>query len=140
MKSIGCLGACGCFPVSRAAAGAPGTSFLDPDQNTSTLALDRLHRQKQAEQPSQTHGYSPTTVHTQVQAGSASINASINGASAINSTYKGPAVKVQQYHLAALATYWFGWSFLWLPLLIVIIPYQVRDAKEARKIGLPRLR
>ena len=26
---------------------------------------------------------------------------------------------------AALAAYWFGWSFLWLPLLVVIIPLQV---------------
>ena len=26
---------------------------------------------------------------------------------------------------AALATYWFGWSFLWLPLLVVVIPSQI---------------
>lgn len=26
---------------------------------------------------------------------------------------------------AAMASYWFGWSFLWLPLLIVLIPFQV---------------
>lgn len=26
---------------------------------------------------------------------------------------------------SALSSYWFGWSFLWLPLLVVVLPYQV---------------
>ncbi len=33
--------------------------------------------------------------------------------------------RVQHYQFAALAAYWFGWSFLWLPLLIVLIPFQI---------------
>lgn len=32
---------------------------------------------------------------------------------------------VSLWRHAALSTYWFGWSFLWLPLFVVIIPFQV---------------
>ena len=30
-------------------------------------------------------------------------------------------------HILALSCYWFGWSFLWLPLLIVIVPTQAKQ-------------
>lgn len=33
--------------------------------------------------------------------------------------------KVSLWRQAALSAYWFGWSFLWLPLFVVIIPFQV---------------
>jgi hypothetical protein len=39
----------------------------------------------------------------------------------------------------ALSSYWFGWSFLWLPLLVVIIPSQVMhlagDADKGAAMG-----
>ena len=41
--------------------------------------------------------------------------------------------------MAALSCYWFGWSFLWLPLLIVIIPVQAEqlagDASKGATLG-----
>ena len=41
--------------------------------------------------------------------------------------------------MAALSCYWFGWSFLWLPLLIVIIPIQAEqlagDASKGATLG-----
>jgi hypothetical protein len=37
----------------------------------------------------------------------------------------GPTQKLTTFQFVTLSMYWFGWSFLWLPLLIVIIPMQV---------------
>jgi hypothetical protein len=28
--------------------------------------------------------------------------------------------------LISLSAYWFGWSVLWMPLLVILIPHQVR--------------
>jgi hypothetical protein len=35
--------------------------------------------------------------------------------------------RVPLWQILALSSYWFGWSFLWLPLLIVIIPTQAQQ-------------
>ena len=41
--------------------------------------------------------------------------------------------------IVALSSYWFGWSFLWLPLLIVLIPVQAEalagDASKGAALG-----
>lgn len=36
-----------------------------------------------------------------------------------------PERRVPMQEHAGLAFYWFGWSFLWLPLLVVVIPLQI---------------
>ena len=53
------------------------------------------------------------------------------------------ATRLRWYQLAFLSTYWFGWSFLWLPLFVVIIPKQVRLSSvctgRCYSITLPRI-
>jgi hypothetical protein len=44
---------------------------------------------------------------------------------AIN-VYTVPGLSVLLLSLMCLASYWFGWSFLWMPLLVVLLPHQVR--------------
>lgn len=36
-----------------------------------------------------------------------------------------PERKIKVWEHAGLAAYWFGWSFLFLPLMVVVIPLQV---------------
>jgi MFS family permease len=55
---------------------------------------------------------------------------------AVKLTQERPVPAVEQ---AALAAYWFGWSFLWLPLLVVVIPLQImrlaRDEDKGAAMG-----
>lgn len=73
------------------------------------------------------YGYTPTPIHTQIYPSSSS-------ASSSSSSSRSPQ-RVGHSTFAALAAYWFGWSFLWLPLLIVIIPFQVLSLAPAQSKG-----
>lgn len=51
----------------------------------------------------------------------------------------GPKKKMTFRDHAGLSSYWFGWAFLWMPLLVVIIPSQVAnivgDASKGSALG-----
>jgi hypothetical protein len=70
------------------------------------------------------------------------IRSSSNGAGARERQRLAAAAKghkVGLLHHAALSTYWFGWSFVWLPLLIVILPSQIvhiaGDSSKGSSLG-----
>ena len=53
-----------------------------------------------------------------------SVSVSSSRAAALNLHDKS---RIPLSHILALSCYWFGWSFLWLPLLIVIVPTQAKQ-------------
>lgn len=46
---------------------------------------------------------------------------------------------LSNFQLAALSFYWFGWSLLWMPLLVIIMPLQIvsiaGDASKGSSLG-----
>jgi hypothetical protein len=104
--------------VSVARGVSPRGGVFDPDGDSS--AGSHLKRPG-ASSINASHGYAPTPIHTQIQPSTG----------ATSNLYRGQPMRVHHYKLAALAMYWFGWSFLWLPLLIVIIPFQVSNTPAA---------
>ena len=131
----------GASPSSTAAAAKASiargrASLFDPDDDGSRsssnngVGLDRLHQQQQQQQQQPyasssggSHGYAPTPIHTQIHPSSSGSSGSAGYAGSGSGSGSGRSLGA--VHFAALAAYWFGWSFLWLPLLIVIIPFQV---------------
>lgn len=96
---------------SRSGIISPRPSLADPDGSGEKKVKGSIND----------YGYSPTSIHSQIYSSSSTSSAS---SSSLNSPSSRPT-RTNHFTFAALALYWFGWSFLWLPLLIVIIPYQV---------------
>ena len=74
--------------------------------------------------------FSPTSATSSSRPGSGhhqlrrSLSVSSSRAAALNLHDKS---RIPLSRILALSCYWFGWSFLWLPLLIVIVPTQAKQ-------------